>query len=150
MVWTGSFEDGRPWWPVAVAGPRDLIPHGMWAHNPAADPFLQPRAADVRRHLDDLLWKKRASHRVCVYYPGDDCGLRYVIEAYCAGRKVARQPMFEERDVWGAQAPFRRDLLTIARVAAVVWFGPLAGAEWDLVSLAIWHNVPYRVVPLEE
>lgn len=146
-VLSGPFTDARPLFAVTVTGHPDAIASGAWQYSVLErSAFDQPGAAELRSYLDAVLWRRRESHRLHVYCRGGDAGIDCLVRSYCEARKISCLPVFPSRDVWGDGAGYRRDLEMLARSAAVVWVGN-RGAAPDLVSLAIWLGIPYRVVP---
>lgn len=149
MVLSGSFPDRRPTWAVTVTGHRDLIPGGTWQAR-TFDPWDalgQPGADVIRTYLDDVLWRKRNTHRVLVYCRGEGAGVDDVVRAYCAHHGLACHPEDSQHDLWGANARLHLTLTLLARSSALVWFGPREG-ECDLASVALWLGIPCRVVPV--
>lgn len=145
------FDDGRPWFAVFVTGRADLIPAGVWTASPLIEHHVRrPDAYPLVKYLDAALWRKRQTHRVALYCRSEDTGVDQVVRAYAKLRLGRYQLATPERDVFGAQARFRRDLATVARCNALVWYGPREDpAEHgpDPVTIAAALGIEYRVVP---
>lgn len=149
---TGSFQDQRPWFTVAITGHREAAPDGPWTWSPISRAsFSHSVAAEIRSYLDAVLYRRRESHRLLVYFRDGPAGIDHLIRAYCELREISCLPAVMQRDIWADEASYRRDLEMIGRCHALVWFGPREGPDRhgpDLVTLAAALGIPYRVVPI--
>jgi hypothetical protein len=153
-VKTGPFMDQRPAFAVYVTGHPNVIPSGAWAYSPLGRrEFMHPGAVELRSYLDAVLWQRRGSNRVHVYCRagrGLSAGVDDTVRAYCELRDIPCLPIGLERDTWGDEAEFRRDLELVAKSHALVWFGRREqhADRPDVVTLAIMLGVNHRVVSL--
>jgi hypothetical protein len=140
-----QFEDRRPWFTLYVTGRADLIPAGPWVYSPFTDRILErDHARPLIRYLDDVLWKKKGTHRVAVYCRADDTGVDHLVRAYAKVRFGMYHLATVERD---------RDLRQLASSHALVWYGPRENPSEtgrpDPVTIAAALGIEYRVVPFK-
>lgn len=144
---TGPFEDRRPFFSVLVTGHPDAIPYSGDMHRPDPEGIVERAGAwFLASYLDGCLRGRRATHRLHVFTRAECTGIDLVARAYCALRGIVCSPESPDPFDYGSEAPFRRDLWTVARAHAVVWVGPRQVR--DPVTLAMIFGIPYRVVPV--
>jgi hypothetical protein len=140
--------DPRPWFVLAVTGHEQAVEPGPWMWR-GLDPnlaFAAPGARALVNYLDAVLWHKKATHRVSVHCRGADTGVDHLVRVYATARYGSFLLVNPQRDLFGPDADYRRDLELVLRAHALVWYGPREPGP-DPVTIAAALGIPYRVVP---
>lgn len=145
-----SADRPAPTFYVAVTGHASAIPGGYWTVSPIQRmDCARPGVHLLRSYLDGVLYRRRDKGRVVVLVRGGPAGVDHAVRSYTEARGCGYLVVDEQRDEWGADAPFRRDLALLARAHALVWFGDREPGP-DPVTIAAVLGIPYRVVAMRE